>query len=85
MDGLTQEQADAVFAERERARKQAIAEQAEADNNKLSYKKDYRGIVYYRTQFSSFVVPDAPVPELSGQFTSAVQLHRLIDNYLDKQ
>ncbi|MBN8414354.1 hypothetical protein [Halomonas litopenaei] len=76
----TQEEVDQDYLKQQRERKQAIAEQAKADNAKLAYPKDYRGVRYYKTQYSTYIVPD--VEGLEGSFTTPREVHFAIDRYL---
>lgn len=76
----TQEEVDQEYLEQRRTRRESIEEQAKADNAKLAYPKDYRGVRYYKTQYSTYVVPD--VEGLEGTFTSPSLVHVAIDRYL---
>ncbi len=80
---ITQDEVDQVYLEQQRKRKRDIADQAEENNNRLAYPKDYRGIRYYMTQYSTYIIPD--IEGLEGLFTSPYFVRVAIDSFLAKQ
>ncbi len=80
---ITQEEMDKLYRDQQRKKKQDIADQAEQDNARLSYPKDYRGIRYYMTQYSTYIIPD--IEGLEGLFTSPYFVRVAIDSFLVKK
>ncbi len=80
---ITQDEVDQLYLEQQRKKKKDIADQAEVDNSKLAYPKDYRGIRYYMTQYSTYIIPD--IEGLEGLFTSPYFVRVAIDRFLDRK